>query len=215
LHEVAAGFIPGLSPSEPPAERITRVVITKIEKRPTPKPSPTPRITPPPAHVLAPVATKVLPNPGQAGAPRPKPHTKYHSKPIWDILPGGQGAGSGRSGKGTGAGGVGHGIGGGGTEPCGYVTFSPGGAPAQTATGIIYNGVRMAVHFPDGHAETLVLDYPWHYRTTGADPFKNESVPMLFQYPPAGLRYSQPALVQYVMTHSTGGGFTKLNDCPS
>jgi len=41
----------------------------------------------------------------------------------------------------------------------------------------------------------------------------NKQLPALFQFPPAGR--GVPALVQYVMDHTTADGYTKLKDCPT
>jgi hypothetical protein len=37
---------------------------------------------------------------------------------------------------------------------------------------------------------------------------------MLFQWPPADKRATEPPLVQYVMQHSAQPGITLLKDCP-
>ena len=154
-------------------------------------------------------------------ASRPKVVTKFHSKPIMSVPVGGQGAGAGRKGTvgslgtggtGTGAGDQGNGSGG----VCGAVDFAAPGGSYDASTGLtIYDNVGMTVHYADGHAESVTLDYPWHYRNEAMDPFKHPSgeVPLLFQFPPKAMRANEPPLVQYVMAHTDVMGTTTLNDC--
>jgi len=160
------------------------------------------------------------------GAARPKPPKFSNTKPIWDIPVGAQGAGAGKAsgagsigngGNGTGAGTAGNGNGAAaGNEPCGFVEFvDPHGAKFDAQTRGFWVDVQMSVHFPDGHAESLLLDYPWFYPSAAQNPFQNESVPMLFQWPPAEKRDAEPAIVQYVMQHSAQPGVTLLKDCPT
>lgn len=126
--------------------------------------------------------------------------------------------GNGSGGNGTGASGNGSGAGGG-TEPCGYVEFSdPNGTRADPATGGFYVDVSMSVHFPDGRSESLMLDYPWYYRTAQANPWSRQNVgdpdfSTTFQFPPADKRAGEPPLVQYVIAHTTSDGYTRLKDC--
>jgi hypothetical protein len=244
LHEVVAGLLPGLTPATTQeTERVERVSIVRIEKRlptPTPSPSPTPAATPHAvavARAVAPVLTPVpLPQGKSArvepvkhlGAARPKPPRVHESKPIWDVPTGAQGAGAQKgagagslastNGAGSGTGAQGNGEGGGGA-PCGAVDFSVvGPAHYDPATGYYErNNVVAIVHFADGTAQRVALDWTWRYKTEADDPFNPAyDAPMFFQFPPAGKRASEPALVQYIMKYSTGFGTTKLNaDCPN
>jgi hypothetical protein len=201
---------------------------------PTPPPPPAPRIV---THVrtIAPVEAHVIPRTTtglsarkeivrRIAAARPKPQV-LHVKPIWDLPVAGQGAGAGKTvgagsignaGTGTGAGSSGTGTGAAaGTEPCGFVEFmDPHGARYDPQTRGFWVDVQMSVHFPDGHSESQLLDYPWYYPSAAANPFEHESVPMLFQWPPTEQRESEPTLVQYVMSHSAAPGITLLKDCP-
>ena len=77
----------------------------------------------------------------------------------------------------------------------------------------------MTVHFPDGHAESEILDYPWYYSGEAANPWsqrnrEDPTFPTTFQEPPAARRASEPAIVQYVIEHTDAAGYTLLKDCP-
>jgi len=242
IHEVVAGLIPGTV--TPPAEReiVTHGEILHVTRSavPTPKPVPVQRRPRAVSHarVIAVVEPRTVARTvngasahreviRRAGAARPKPPAFSHAKPIWDTVPvGAQGAGAGRAsgagslgngGNGTGAGTSGSGNGAAaGTEPCGYVDFmDPHGARYDRQSRGFWVDVQMSVHFPDGHAESVLLDYPWYYASSAENPFENQAVPMLFQWPPADKRPSEPALVQYVMQHSQEPGITLLKDCPT
>jgi hypothetical protein len=238
LHEIVAGLIPQTGPqTSSQREIVSRVIVTRIAMRPTPTPSPppTPRpIIPRSHHIAALQAVTVASTSGAAarreivhrsGAARPRPPHSEHAKPIWDIAMGAQGAGAGKAHdagslgngvNGTGTGSSGNGSGdAGGTQPCGFVTFmDPHGARYDRETHGFWVDVQMSVHFPDGHDESLMLDYPWYYPNASSNPFENEGVPMLFQWPPGDRADSEPALVQYVMQHSAQPGITLLKDCP-
>jgi hypothetical protein len=241
VHEIIAGLIPATG-SQAPAGReiVTRATVARIVVRPTPTPTaapPTP--SPPPVivhthHIAAVQIVAVVAQSGvsahkelvvHAGAARPRPPRVQHAKPIWDIPTGAQGAGAGKlagagslgnGGTGTGAGDSGNGNGGGaGTQPCGFVTFmDPHGARYDPQTRGFWVDVEMSVHFPDGHDASLMLDYPWYYPNASSNPFQNENVPMLFQWPPGDRAAGEPSLVQYVMQHSAQPGITLLKDCP-
>jgi hypothetical protein len=237
LHEIAVAFIPTFNEQAPP-ENVSHVRLLLILK-PTPKPSP-PIVR---THVIAPQQVKPrIMNPGasaqraeikHAGSAYHAPKTQYHSKPIWDIAVGGHGTGAGKNGtygslghgsKGPGEGTSGNGAGGGpvANEPCGYVDFSdPHGSQYDKRTGGFFVDIRLHVHFPDGHVETQILDYPFYYPSEAANPFSDQNANnpdmanILFQFPPANKLLSEPALVQYVIQHTTPTGHTLLNDCPN
>jgi len=227
LNAILIGVFLGLGARPHPAEReiVANVAVLKVIKAtPTPKPKPKPTPTPHPAviaQVVDPGKSARVEVVKRPAASRPKTVTKYHSKPIWDIPVGGQGAGAGRKGtvgslghggNGTGAGGEGNGSGG----ICGSVDFadSQEGSYDPSTNTTIYDGVQMIVHYSDGTAKTLTLDYPWHYRNPAMDPFKHPDAPMWFQFPPKSMRAGEPPEVQYVMQHSSPEGSTDLNLCP-
>jgi hypothetical protein len=238
LHEIVAGLIPPSRQAAPPErEIVTRVTVARVLVRPTPTPLPPPTphpVIPRTHHVAALEVVAVAASNGasarkeivhRVGAARPRPPRVQHAKPIWDIPLGGQGAGAGKAtgagslgsgGSGTGAAGNGNGSGGeAGTQPCGFVTFmDPHGARYDSQTHGFWVDVQMSVHFPDGHNASVMLDYPWYYPNSAANPFENEQVPMLFQWPPADKTAGEPDLVQYVMQHSAQPGITLLKDCP-
>jgi hypothetical protein len=242
VHEIIAGIFPWRSQtiSEAPAETITIAKLTRIEHRAKPTPAPTPK---PIVHTKNIAETHVRPqivNPGSPSQPehirrianaRPIAHTRYHSKPATIHVPeGGQGAGTSKIAKvltggvgtgGTGSGESGNGNGTGGApeaqEPCGYVDFEPNAQPiVDQATGRIWEHISAVVHFPDGSAQTVVLDYPFFFPNRTSDPYfpENKNVPALFQQPPPSQAAAEPPLVQYIMKHSTAEGFTRLRDCP-
>ncbi len=209
---------------EPADEVVANVEVVKISHKPKPTPSPTPRPTP---KIMPRILAQVV-DPGKSSrreivkkpaANRPKVVTKYHSKPIVSVPMGGQGAGAGskgtvgslgNGGNGSGASAQGNGSGG----VCGVIDFVVSGDPSfDPATHTYtYDRVQMIVHYTDGHAETTVLDYPWHYRTVEGNPFKSDA-PILFQFPPKSMRASEPTIVQYVMAHETGMGDIALAQC--
>lgn len=219
------------------------MTIARIAARPSPTPSPP---TPPPraighARIVAPLETHVVTyaSPGRAaraeivrraGAARPKPPAFSHAKPIWDVPVGSQGAGAGnRSGggslgrgtSGNGAGSAGNGNGAAtGNQPCGFVEFSdPYGSYYDAQKHGFLVDVEMSVHFPDGHADSVMLDYPWYYPSEAANPWSDQNLhdpnfPTTFQSPPPGKRVGEPSLVQYVIAHTSSDGYTLLKDCP-
>ncbi len=78
----------------------------------------------------------------------------------------------------------------------------------------------MSVHFADGSAETMLLDYPWYYPSEAANPWSDRNAadptfPTRFQPPPEQKAAGEPQLVKYVMEHSTPDGATLLSDCPT
>jgi hypothetical protein len=239
IHEIIAGLIPRTN-SPPEREVVSRFEIVHITVRSIPTPTPPPPPKPPRvishARIIAPVEPRIVAQTTtgasarretvhRQGAARPKPPKFSNTKPIWDIPVGAQGAGAGKAsgagsvgngGNGTGAGNAGSGNGAAaGNEPCGYVEFvDPHGAKFDPQTRGYWVDVQMSVHFPDGHVETVLLDYPWYYESAPQNPFQNQSAPMLFQWPPADKRDGEPPLVQYVMQHSAQPGITLLKDCP-
>ncbi len=199
----------------------------------TPTPEPTPAASPTPvtrARIVAPVEPRATLQPKaisarrdsvRSGAARPKPPEFSHAKPIWDVPTGAGGAAAGSdAGAGSGAGGS-TGSGGAGTaQPCGYVEFSdPNGSRHDAKTGGYWVDVAMTVHFPDRHAESLLLDYAWYFPNAASNPWSQQNLddpnfPTKFQGPPPAKRAGEPPLVQYVIAHSTGDGLTLLKGCP-
>ena len=243
IHEVLAGVVPRSAAESAAPEVVTRVEIARIERRALPTPTPSPPPAPMPrivshARVIAPVESHLVANTvtgksarketvAREAANRPKP-PPMHVKPIWDLpVPiGGQGAGAGNKSDagslgngGTGSGAGNSGTGGGaaaGNEPCGFVDFQRLREEDDPATHRVWESVSIIVHFPDHHIEAQPLDYPFYYPNKSLDPFAQPegSGLMLFQWPPADKRASEPALVQYVMQHSAPPGITTLKDCP-
>ena len=134
--------------------------------------------------------------------------------------PGAGSTGSGGTGSGAGSGGSGSGTADA-TQPCGYVEFSdPHGSHYDPNAGGYWVDIEMTVDFPDGHTESLMLDYPWYYRSAASNPWSpqnldNPDFATRFQSPPPAKRAGEPALVQYVIAHSTADGLTRLRTCPS
>jgi hypothetical protein len=150
-----------------------------------------------------------------------------NSRPVWDVASARTiSAGSVAQG-GTAAAGNGSGLQGNGTdavsgeEPCGFVTFSdPHGSHYDPGTHGFWVDIRMSVHFADGSAQSMLLDYPWYYRSEADNPWSDQNLkdpnfPTRFQPPPSEKLGNEPALVQYVVSHSTPEGLTLLRDCPA
>ena len=247
LHEIFAALIPAsLSRRPSPREVVTHVTIARIALRsrhtPTPPPPPVPERAISHTRIIAATRTRAVPNTTtgsaahketihRAGAARPKPPHFSFTKPIWDIPVGAQGAGAGsRSGTGSlGSGGNGTGAGSGGNgsgaaagnEPCGFVEFSdPHGSQFDPRTRGFWVDIRMTVHFPDGRADSTILDYPWYYPNEAANPWSGQNLSnpnfvTTFQPPPPDKRPAEPPIVRYVIAHSTPDGRTLLQDCPS
>lgn len=225
--------------AEQPIERITIAKMVRIIHRAPPTPKPTPK---PIVHAKVVAETHVQPRIVSPAAPaqhqqvhrvasaRPTIHTRYHSKPAVHVPTGGHGLGTSKSAKavtggvgpgGTGTGESGAGAGAGGApaahEPCGYVDFAPNVKPTvDQKTGRIWEYVAIIVHFPDGSQQSVDLDYPFFYNSEADDPFMpgHGNIPATFQFPPANQAATEPALVQYVIAHTSPDGFTTLHDCP-
>jgi hypothetical protein len=241
IHEVFAALVPwntqSLSPA--PAEKITIAKLVRIEHRATPAPSPVPTPTPF-VQTHTPAPTHVRPrivNPGKPAekqrvkriaSAHPLVRTRHHSKPSVHVPVGGHGAGTskkavaltgslGPGGTGTGTSGNANGAGGApeGIEPCGYVEFYETADPTiDPSTGQVWEHLMISVHFPGGAQQTQPLDYPFYYASRDQDPFMQNTRVATFQFPPPAQRADEPALVQYVMQHTTPDGLTKLKDCP-
>jgi hypothetical protein len=219
-------------------ERITFAKVVRIEHRATPTPKPTPK---PIVHTKVVAQTNVQPHKTKPAAPaekqpikrvssaRPLVRTKFHSKPVQHVAMGGHGAGTSKTAKattgsvgtgGTGTGESGNGPGTGGApaahEPCGEVDFSPNGTPTTDRSGRIWEYVALIVHFPDGSEQSVDLDYPFFYNSEAEDPFikGHDNIPATFQFPPSNQAPNEPPLVQYVIQHTSGDGYTLLHDCP-
>jgi hypothetical protein len=210
----------------------------------TPKPKPTPKPIVHTKVIAETHTKPTIVNPGapaqhqrvhRIASARPIAHTRYHSKPATIHVPtGGHGAGTSKTAQaltgGTGPGGTGTGQSGSGQgtggapqahEPCGYVEFIPTGNPQiDKSTGRVWEYIEMIVHFPDGTQQSVDLDYPWYYPTQDADPWSaanekaNPDAPVPFQFPPPAQRPNEPAVVEYVIQHTTSEGLTLLHECP-
>jgi hypothetical protein len=240
LHEVVAGLIPpGLTHAPASAEVVTHATILRvaIRKAPTPAPSPQPTSLAQKRKVVAANAgarQSRLPNrpalrvASRTSAARARPAQSPASKPVWDAASARTNAGArlasagGTGNASDGAGSAGNGTGAtAGEQPCGFVTFSdPHGSAYDTRTHGFWVDIRMSVRFADGTSQSLILDYPWYYASEAANPWsdrnlKDPGFPTRFQAPPSEKLASEPALVQYVMHHSTPEGLTLLGDCPT
>lgn len=229
VHEIVAVTIPPFLKQPPEAKEVVEhVTIAKlVTPTPSPTPVPTPKATPRVISLNVNEGKQAIKEPIKRNAEnKVVPPKTIHTKPIWDIVPikAGQGAGAGTDkgagslgtgGNGTGAGNEGNG---GGAGPCGAVDFEEKGlAIFNDATGLYeYNHVNAIVHFADGTAQTVTLDWAWGYKSEDVDPFKHADLPLYFQFPPKSMRASEPELVQYIMRNSNAGGHTLLNeDCPN
>ena len=236
LHEIAAGFFPPPA-TAPQREIVTAVEIVTLQRRavPTPTPRPTPVVlVRTPAIAPARQRPRTI-APGRPAARRPVRarssavrlvHTIHHSKPApVHVATGAQSitAGAGPGGAGTGQSGTGNGTGGApaANEPCGYVEFVNVGGLSKydRRTGGYFVNIRMTVHFPDHHTESVRLDYPWYYPSQAANPWSaqnlaNPNFPVTLQTPPPGQAQNEPPLLQYVIAHSTPDGYTLLKNCP-
>ena len=218
LVEVVCALLPEFAP-RPPETVAARVTVLHERRRAVSTPTPVPVRTPVPAKRIAPTQRKAaVIDPGASHrAPKISPrhaapvaHVKS-DRPIWDVAGGQTG-----NGPGTGVSGAGQGGGKAAQQPCGAVDFDSAPVFSQDPqTGLyVYNDIRMSVHFPDGTTGSVRLDWPWHYKNPAMDPFKHADAPLWLQFPPKSMRVQEPALVQYVMAHTTPEGSTELQDCP-
>jgi hypothetical protein len=229
LHEVAAGLIPPSTVVPARTEIVTRARVVRVTLRPTPAPPTTPMPTPTPVPVVNRPQRIVPPRPHAStrGAPaRLQLSRPSNSRPVWEVASGHAGsdvslAGNGTSagnGSGTQSNGSAAAIG---DEPCGFVTFSdPHGSQFDPRTGGFRVDIRMSVHFADGSARSMILDYPWYYASESANPWSDQNLrdpnfPTRFQPPPPEKIDGEPPLVKYVIEHSTSDGMTLLKDCPT
>jgi hypothetical protein len=162
----------------------------------------------------------------RAGAKRPTPPHVIHATPDVSIPTGGQGAGAqnGRgagsqsqtNGNGSGTGSTGNGAG---AALCGAVDFEASGRATYDQQSGYYerDNIVATVYYADGTSERIPLDWIWRFKSEDDDPFNPSSgAPMLFQFPPEALRASEPPAIQYIISHTTAAGRTKLNDqCPN
>jgi hypothetical protein len=248
VHEIVAGAIPASPGAPPQRERIADIRISSIQRLATPTPSPPPlerfaAITHRVQRVTLRAGTRsaAIAQTRAVAVARPVRLTLHRAtfalphagKPSWDVAAASSEKGSagtanaGAGTQGTGAGTQGSGTHGSGTatadanEPCGFVTFSdPHGSQFDSGTHGFYVDIRMSVHFADGSAQSLILDYPWYYASEAQNPWsdrnlKDPAFPTRFQPPPAAKAAGEPELVRYVMQHSTAEGMTLLHDCPT
>ncbi|HTV93624.1 MAG TPA: hypothetical protein VMG98_12990 [Verrucomicrobiae bacterium] len=229
LHEIAVAFIPLQRPIEDQEESVAHVTIARIVRRPTPAPTPTPA----PVHLSAVSQTtaglraRVEPV-KHAGAKRPTPPKVVYATPDASIPTGGQAAGaqngqdagslSSVNGNGNGTGDSGNGNANS-SIPCGAVDFQAvGNAHYNPDTGFYERSNIVAyVHYSDGSLERVPLDWTWRYKSEADDPFNPGSdALMYFEFPPIAQRAIEPAIVQYIIQHTSASGATRLNErCPN
>lgn len=231
INAIVAVFLPPLfSARKQPRAHITRVDVAHATPTPQPSPTPTPQpsIAPPRigrrSGISAPPARHKR---NAAPQYRPSPQPSATPIPAAAARPAGTGAGSksgagspGTGASGNGSGQAGTGSGAGGSVPCGYVTFENIPGPQRRAPdGAFLERILMSVHFPDGKAASLRLDYRWRYPDAAGDPWsaqnKARTYPVTMQRPPAHLLANEPPLMQYVIAHTTPDGITMLLPCAS
>ena len=223
IHEIAAMLIPVQKPAETDKEPIlARVTIARIIHTPAPTPTPAVHVRSV-SQVAAGVHARVE-RIKAAGAKRPTPPKLVYSMPDASIPSGGEGAGaqngqgagsrSNVNGNGNGTGDAGNGAG---ATICGAVDFESTGAARFDEQNADYerSNIIATVYYADGSSERIPLGWTWHYKNEDEDPFAS-SAPMLFQFPPAEQRSSEPQAIQYIAAHTTKDGKTRLNDrCPN
>ncbi len=223
----------------------------KPSPSPTPAPilTPSARPTVPPKATPMPVAVR-KDNAQSARAPRrakqggsEAAHRTIVAKRTMPAPPAHHGTGTGQAAGGVGIG-AGPGVGTGGNNGsgsgagtgnqgngangafnanviCGFVEFTPKGAP-KYRNGAASEVVDAHVHFADGHVEIARFPYPWVY-TNGEndDPWssrnlKNPDFEVVVQFPPAGFQLSaDDQYVKYILDHSDPrNGLTTLPNCP-
>jgi hypothetical protein len=230
IHAVAVALIPRQSAIEAPQEAIVaRVTLARITRTPSPRPSPTP--TPPPREVIAKTVVPAgvhahVERIKQVGARRPTPPKVIYATPDASLPSGGEAPGA-QNGSGAGSvsttNGAGNGTGdagganGSGAAPCGAVDFeSIGEAKYNADSGYYERKITATVYYADGSSERIALDWPWRYKSESDDPFSSDSAYVVFQFPPADQRASEPAPIQYIIAHTRANGTTTLTDkCPN
>jgi hypothetical protein len=240
LHEVVAGLIPpGFAHSPTSREVVTQAAILHVAIRRIPTPMPSPQLKANAAQLRPVVPRLGAHRAGLANratlrvAGRTSALQRVHvveapaSKPVSYAASAATGSGARLAAAGGGGNASAGAPAGNGTAatsadpPCGFVTFSdPHGSQYDARTRGFWVDIRMAVRFADGTSQSLILDYPWYYSSEAANPWSDQNLkdpgfPTRFQAPPPEKLASEPALVQYVMHHSTPGGLTLLGDCPT
>jgi len=217
LIEIGAALFPGSRPAPHEVQVTARIALIAHVS-----PTPPPRTPPPPPRPKVIAKRRIVPHKiAPARSSRVSPIKRVAARPVELSQKaksaaagsvGNGGAGTGESGIGTGTGGAAPAD-----EPCGEVDFiEDSGTPRyDAATGFyIYDDIALSVHYPDGSHQQVDLDYPWRYKDEAGDPFQHPDQPVLFEFPPPALRAAEPAPVQYVMAHTSRGGFTTLAPCP-
>jgi len=205
---------------------VARVTIARLLRTPPPKPSPTPTPAPlktmTPSLVAAGKHARVEPI-KHVGSKRPAPPKVRMATPDASVPTGGQGAGA-QNGEGAGStstvNGNGSGTGnegaGNGSAICGAVYFESSEDPTyDAATGLWeHRNIIAVVGYSDGSEERIPIDWVWYYKHEADDPLRpGSTAPMLFQFPPAAERASEPPAIQYIIAHTTPTGHTRLLDC--
>jgi hypothetical protein len=214
--EIACALLPPMT-TPPDVTVVAHVHVASIQKRVRSTPPP----TPPPIRAQriaqAQLRSPIVARPGASHASpiRRAVHAPPAKTRIVAAAAAPAGGQSGNAGA-TGVSGTGNGGAPAAQQPCGAVDFDS--APVfetDSTTGLfVYTHIIMNVHVPDGHVESVALDWPWHYRDPSMDPFKHADAPMWLQFPPKSMQPSEPPIVQYVMAHTTPEGSAELADCP-
>jgi hypothetical protein len=246
INEVLIGFLQ--FPHEQ-AEEQPHTVMVKIDRMPTPRPTPKP--TPPPIVHVPPHATPAPKQeiaaaraigpkaPTHGGAPaRHVEKTKVVvTVPVRSAsgkaagasgTGSGQGAGAADNGGGDNGTGAGSGTSGNGAgavnanTPCGDVMFSPVGPPKNPNSNTQIERVAASVTFPDGHAEKVLIPYPWSYTNPEQnDPWSSTQLRLnpdtavnMILPPPGTDTSSYDPLLKYILAHTSPEGGTTLAPCP-
>jgi hypothetical protein len=103
---------------------------------------------------------------------------------------------------------------------CGSVIFTPNRGAEIQPTGEFYEYITIQVRRADGTVKAEQLDYPWIYANEAADPWSpknrygDNTMPVVFHFPPQDKLSRESALVQFVASHTTKDGASMLRDCP-